>query len=61
MHSILIARDEVGEFPWHVREGEALPTGGVRWRLVAETDDDEKAAEVMALVSRCCRDRKGSA
>jgi len=61
LHHIFIGIDEVGEFPWHVREGEELPTEGMRWRLVAQTDDDEEAVEIMALVSRRCRSRKGSA
>jgi hypothetical protein len=60
MHSILIGTDHLGEFPWHLRDGERLPTDGVRWRLVAQTDDDEEAAQVMDLVSRACRSRRGT-
>jgi hypothetical protein len=60
MHSILIGTDHLGEFPCHLRDGEKLPTDGVSWRLVVQTDDDEEAAKVMALVAGACRSRRGT-
>ena len=41
-----------------MREGEALPTGDVRWRLVAETDDEEEATRIMAVAGRRCRESR---
>ncbi len=57
MYSILIGVDARGEFPWHLRGGEALPSGNVRWRLVAQTDDEGQAVRIMELVGRRCHER----
>ena len=58
-HLILIGTDLVGEFPWHVRDEEALPTGDVRWRLVGETEDDAEAVRLMGEAGRRCREEVG--
>jgi hypothetical protein len=60
-HSVLIGVDATGEFPWHLREGEALPSGSVRWRLVAQTDHEEEAVRIMDVVARRCRERSEAA
>ena len=60
MQSIFIGSDRVGESAWHLRHDEALPTGDVRWRLVAQTDDEEEAVWMMDVVARRCRS-KGAA
>jgi hypothetical protein len=61
MHRIFVGVDEVGEFPWHLGDGEELPSGDVRWRFVARTDDDAEAARIMGLVSRRCFRSKAAA
>ena len=58
MHSILIGVDAIGEFPYHLRDSETLPTEGVRWRLVAQTDDDDEAIWIMDAVARRCREAR---
>jgi len=59
MHKVFIGSDESGEFPWLAHGDEPLPAGKVRWRLVAQTDDEEEAARVMTLVSwRCFQVKK---
>jgi len=55
METIFIGIDKVGEFAYHLRDGEELPAGNVRWRFVAETDDFAEAVGIMALTSRRIR------
>ncbi len=55
IYSILIGVDAIGEFPYHLRDGEMLPTERVRWRLVAQTDDDDEATRIMDTVARRIR------
>ena len=40
MFSIVIGKDDFGEDPLLLREEDALPGGEMRWRLVAQTDDE---------------------
>jgi hypothetical protein len=50
MFTIVIGKDDFGEEPLLLREGDALPGGEMPWRLVAQTDDEEVAAGVMELL-----------
>jgi len=62
MLTIVIARGDFGEDPLLLREGDGVPGGETRWRLVAQTDDEEIAAGVMELmVRRCCSEPPGCA
>ena len=54
MFTIVIGRDEFGEDPLLLRDEDALPGGGWRWRLVVQTDDEAIAEEVMKIMVRRC-------
>jgi hypothetical protein len=58
MWTILIATDAAGSFPWVKRDDEPLPTDGLRWQLVAETDDPDIGAQLLALTARRCREAR---
>ncbi len=54
MLSIVIGTDEFGSKPFLLRDGDPAPAGRMRWRLVAQTDDETIAGEVMQLLYRRC-------
>ena len=54
MFWVVIGRDEFGEDPLLLSDEDALPGGAWRWRLVAQTDDEAIAEEVMKLMVRRC-------
>ena len=52
MLTVVTGTDEVGSKPLLLRDEDALPRGDMRWRLVAQTDDEKVAAGVMELLIR---------
>jgi len=54
MLTIVIGTDVIGSKPRLLRDEDALPGGEMRWRLVAQTDDESVAAGVMELLIRRC-------
>ena len=52
--SVVVGTDARGSFPFLLRPDDSLPGGesGIRWRLVAETDDFEQAIRVLEITHR---------
>ncbi len=54
MYSVLVGTDESGSIPLLLRADIAPLDSRMRWRLIAQTDDESLAAEVMQVLYRRC-------